>query len=914
MASSKEEALKIAQYLGCSGAHQDPDGNWMPCSSHETLQRISNEAETYKPDRKYKSTDQIIEQADRQTKRKKRGSNWEKLGERGPVGIDTIPGGGLVSAPIAGKALPRLRNLNERFDPNAIDGDEDGFVQDGTAWQRPDRPDLKKRKSSNRRITGAMAKLNDEDEAAIKAYKKLLATLGSDDFDVVPEYVEAILSGENRESLADYYPNLAGLPDSQHSELVRGYILDRNLLPDDSFEADDFVQPFRLIDAFSSDDLIDFEDYVADRFDPTITEEQLNKRYPHFAGLSIEELKELQEDYDALEESALDESFIDSLGSGEAPKVRPEKPVQMQLDFGAQGPSSPSKRKKTGSNWLTKFRAKKKKKKYWNNAPYAGDSSVIEDQKAQVAKFREYAANSNWRKFHSEHYDWWTFPIDRGSIAYGERYNLAKTNIKKLRKNKEFTDSVAEAARLYTSALAWDLDKEEWIDSPDFANGQSPSSVYGTRIWKMARSLQVLGLCKEFNSVRFMIESYRAHTKHYVGHLDYWDNPGPCPDDRKLPVQKKSLIDRFDPDAEDGDGDGLVQDSTAFERPVKIAGKMSAFAKLTDEQKDAFEKAYPVFEKPEIRISNAEIVEGPSGSTILSLPEIPGLAEKFGSNRNKIKTEVFQPDDEEAREISEDILNQVIKDTNLGEFWKPERSKDGKTLKARTKDGEDVYTIKNAPQSDRLGIGLVFLMKYLTPITPIYDKEEHDKYIKENPLHDTTPRGLLKNLDIEFADTEAGRFAKEQADSITAYSDKLNELAQYYNPIIKAIRERLGLPESSERYGISDKGTYLDIALDWMRDPEFKLFSSGGAAPFEHIHDLNHFVFGVGFDRDGEWRNGAAAAELLGFEAARHHINFIYGAQSGMNGLTDANLSMMFEYSELIQYVRTTPEMFRWYK
>jgi len=167
----------------------------------------------------------------------------------------------------------------------------------------------------------------------------------------------------------------------------------------------------------------------------------------------------------------------------------------------------------TGSNWLSKFRAKKKKKRYWNDAPYGGDESVIKDQKAQVAKFKEYANNSNWKKFHSEHYDWWTFPIDRGSIAYGERYNLAKTNIKKLRKNKEFTDSVAEAARLYTSALAWDLDKEEWIDNPDFANGQSPSSVYGTRIWKMARSLQVLGLCKEFNSVRFMIESYRAHTK-----------------------------------------------------------------------------------------------------------------------------------------------------------------------------------------------------------------------------------------------------------------------------------------------------------------------------------------------------------------------------------------------------------------
>jgi hypothetical protein len=917
MASSKEEALKVAEYLGCSDVHKDSDGNWMPCDSHETLQRISNEAETTNPKREYKTTDDIPDQVYRKTKRKKRGSNWENLSERGPVGIDTLSGGGLVSAEVSGKALPRLRNLNQRFDPNAIDGDDDGFVQDGTSWQRPDKPRISKRPSSNRRFVGAMEKINDEDESALKAYRKILAKLSADDFDVVPDYVEAILSGENRESLADYYPDLASLPDSQHADLVRGYILDRNLLPDDSFgtdELDDFDQPFRLIDAFSTDDLIDFEDYVSDRFDPSISEDELNRMYPHFSGLSIEELKELQDEYDALEETALDESFIDSLGSADAPNSRPLKPVQMTLDFGAQGPSSPAKRKKTGSNWLSKFKAKKKKKRYWNDAPYAGDKSVAEDQKAQVAKFKEYASNSNWKKFHSEHYDWWTFPIDRGSIAYGERYNLAKTNIKKLRKNKEFTDSVAEAARLYTSALAWDLYKEEWIDNPDFANGQSPSSVYGTRIWKMARSLQVLGLCKEFNSVRFMIESYRAHTKHYVGHLDYWDNPGPCPDDRKMPLQKKSLTDRFDQDAEDGDGDGLVQDSTAFERPIAVTASMSAFSRLNDEQKDAFEKAFPVFEKPEQRISEVELAEGPSGSVIMTLPEIPGLADKFGEDREKIKTNVFQPDDDEVIAIAEAISDQVSKDLDLGEFWVSERSADGKKLMARTRDGQDVYTINNAPQSNRLGMGLTFLTKYLTPLSPIYDKQQHEQHVAKNPTHDTTPRGLVRNLDIEFADTEAGRFAKEQVDSIVTYSDKLDEIAQHYNPIIKAIRERLGLPETSDRFGISNNGTYLDIALDWMRDPEFKLLSSGGAAPFEHIHDLNHFVFGLGFDRDGEWRNGAAAAQLLGFEAARQQINFIYSAQSGTNGLKDASLSLFFDREEILQYIRTTPEMFRWYK
>lgn len=918
MANSREEALKIARYLGCSGAHQNKDGIWMPCASHETLQRISTEAETFNPQKKYKS-EPIIEDA--KTPKRKKKKNWEELGERGVVGIETLAGGGLVSAQVASKALPRIRNINERFDPDAVDGDDDGFVQDSTAWQRPAKP--KPSKLSKRTVTGRMARLNEEDQSSLRAYKKILSKLGADDFDSVPEYVESILAGENRESLSNMYPNLAGLPDLDHSDLVRGYILDRNLLDERDYLSD--IEdpedgPFRLIDAFSTDDLLDFDDYMADRFDVNITEDALDRRYPQFAGLSLEELMQLQREYDAMAEEAEDESFLDSLGLDTPPTRRPSSPVQMTLDFDyPTSSSSSSGSKKSGSKWLKKFRAKKKKKKRWNNTPYAGDKQLIDDQKAQVDKFKQYAEQGNWLKFHNEHFDWWTFPIDRGSIAYGERYNLAKTNIKKLRKNKEFTDSVEEAARLYTKALAWDLDKGEWIEEPDFAKGQSPDKFYGTRIWKMARSLQVLGLCDAFNSVQFMIESYRAHTNKYISHLDYWDNPGPCPDDRKLPVQKKSLLDRFDPDAEDGDGDGLVQDSTAFERPARVVGKMSALSRLNDEQKEAFEKAIPVFENPEKRIAEVDITEGPTGSVIMSLPEIPGLADKYGSAREKIKTQVFQPDDDEAESIAEAISEQSQIDINLGEFWLPERSKNGKVLKARDRNGNLVLTINNPPPADRRGsnrlaIGLSFLVGHLTPLLPIYNKKEHDAYVANNQNYDMSSRGMLKNLQIEFADSEAGQFAKEQVDSILSYSDKLDEIAQHYNPIIKAIRERLGLPQDSDRYSILDSGSYLDIALDWMKDPEFKLLSIGSAAPFEHLHDLNHFVLGLSFDRDGEWRNGAAAAELIGFDAARQHINFIYNAQVGANRLFGSGLSLMFENEEAIQYVRTSPEMFRWYK
>lgn len=88
--ASREDAMKIARYLGCQGAHQRADGNWVPCASEETLTRISNRAEKFNvPHVK--------------SKKKKKPKDWENLEEGGVVGIDTLPDGSLVSAPIAGK-------------------------------------------------------------------------------------------------------------------------------------------------------------------------------------------------------------------------------------------------------------------------------------------------------------------------------------------------------------------------------------------------------------------------------------------------------------------------------------------------------------------------------------------------------------------------------------------------------------------------------------------------------------------------------------------------------------------------------------------------------------------------------------------------------------------------------------------
>ena len=113
----KAQALKTAKEIGCSGAHKMPDGNWMPCQSHDELIRISDIAET----QKWRSvvpggSKKALRQVGKKKKKKKRqdswsivkarsSKEWEDLGEGLIYGFDSLPGGGIISGDLfAGKA------------------------------------------------------------------------------------------------------------------------------------------------------------------------------------------------------------------------------------------------------------------------------------------------------------------------------------------------------------------------------------------------------------------------------------------------------------------------------------------------------------------------------------------------------------------------------------------------------------------------------------------------------------------------------------------------------------------------------------------------------------------------------------------------------------------------------------------
>ena len=138
---SRDQALRVARQLGCRGAHEQ-DGSWMPCATHEEFEAIRKSKGEYlkvgakhrfvaKPEIAHrneriesKSAEYYADRRMAMAASKRNGCNtvrivnlggeryyapcitadrFENLREGGVVGIDTIPGGGLVSAPIAGK-------------------------------------------------------------------------------------------------------------------------------------------------------------------------------------------------------------------------------------------------------------------------------------------------------------------------------------------------------------------------------------------------------------------------------------------------------------------------------------------------------------------------------------------------------------------------------------------------------------------------------------------------------------------------------------------------------------------------------------------------------------------------------------------------------------------------------------------
>lgn len=159
-----------------------------------------------------------------------------------------------------------------------------------------------------------------------------------------------------------------------------------------------------------------------------------------------------------------------------------------------------------------------------NMNPYMGDDNLVRTQASQVEKFKKWASSGDWESFDYEHYDWWTFPIDKGSAQYGYMFDVTGEPLERLKKNKSYLDSLRSAAILYAQSHGWDLTKRGPLSADNLPKSRYLNvPINGQRFFKIARSLQIHDLTPEFNAFRELVEIYRK--KYNIGNDDYWNNP-----------------------------------------------------------------------------------------------------------------------------------------------------------------------------------------------------------------------------------------------------------------------------------------------------------------------------------------------------------------------------------------------------
>lgn len=198
-----------------------------------------------------------------------------------------------------------------------------------------------------------------------------------------------------------------------------------------------------------------------------------------------------------------------------------------ESDSGAMADEEKNRRLERMTDKLTpQTRKESEPKKSWlNETPYGGDEAVLEDIGKEARFQKALAAQGKWSAIHSDHYDWWAFPIDRGSSAYGDFYNVAGEPLKRLRQNQEFLKALTDLILVQTRALGYNLYEKTWMQEPDWSAGQDWGLAYPTRIWKMTRSAQIFGLEEEFESLKNM-QKILSENGIRFNHKKYWEAPG----------------------------------------------------------------------------------------------------------------------------------------------------------------------------------------------------------------------------------------------------------------------------------------------------------------------------------------------------------------------------------------------------
>lgn len=132
------------------------------------------------------------------------------------------------------------------------------------------------------------------------------------------------------------------------------------------------------------------------------------------------------------------------------------------------------------------------------DASFIGVAALKRRHAAQVAEFEAWAARADWGRFHSSHYDWWAFPIDRPS-SYGWAYVVCAGDAAELAADPTFAERFVRGVELVAGSMGWDLVARRPLGELQPGQGWHDWPV---RLHKMARSARLLGSADAFDSLQ----------------------------------------------------------------------------------------------------------------------------------------------------------------------------------------------------------------------------------------------------------------------------------------------------------------------------------------------------------------------------------------------------------------------------
>eukprot|EP00729_Bicosta_minor_P002553 gene2553-9319_t len=132
-----------------------------------------------------------------------------------------------------------------------------------------------------------------------------------------------------------------------------------------------------------------------------------------------------------------------------------------------------------------------------------------------LAKWNAFELGNKWGSLHNDHFDWWMFPIDDGSMP---EFNVtSEEHVAQLKSEREWLLGYREGVRLALAAWGWDTSHEKRIVPIQQGMGWTHWDI---RLSKIIRSLFLFEETQLLNSVQAFareLQKNEKKAKTYIG-------------------------------------------------------------------------------------------------------------------------------------------------------------------------------------------------------------------------------------------------------------------------------------------------------------------------------------------------------------------------------------------------------------